>query len=132
MNRALPASNRLAAGFGLLLAVVALAMQLAAGSFAMPRIVPTDFAQALAASICHADGGGSNQGDGPAPHHAPDCAVCPLCQAMAQAHGLLAPMAAVVTVPVLVLARVVLRRVSHGRPGQFFTVATARGPPATL
>jgi hypothetical protein len=125
-------SNRLAAGFGLLLAVVALAMQLAAGSFAMPRVVLTDFAQALAASICHADAGGSDQGDGSAPHHTPDCVVCPLCQAMAQAHVLLAPMAVVVAVPVLVLVRMVLRRASHVRPGRIVTIATARGPPATL
>jgi hypothetical protein len=132
MNRALSTSNRLAAGFGLLLAVAALAMQLVAGSFAMPRIVPSDFAQALAASICHADAGSSDQGDGSAPHHTPDCAVCPLCQAMAQAQVLLAPMAAVVAVPAMALLRVVLRKSSHARPGRFVTIATARGPPAHL
>jgi len=124
--------HRLAAGFGLLLAVVALAMQLAAGSFAMPRIVPTDFAQALQASICHADAGGSDQGDGQAPHHTPDCTVCPLCQAMGQAHVLLAPMAVVVAMPVLALVRLVQRQASHVRPGRIVTFATARGPPATL
>ena len=132
MNRALSLSNRLAAGFGLLLAVVALVVQLAAGGLAMPRVVPTDFAQALAASICHADAGGADQGDGSSPHHTPDCVVCPLCQAMAQAHVVLAPAAVVVAMPVLVLVRVALGRASQGRAGRFFTISTARGPPATL
>jgi hypothetical protein len=128
MNRAVSASDRLAAGFGLLLAVVALLMQLAAGTFVMPPMTQDSFDQALASSICHADFGSSDPA-APVPHHMPDCAVCPFCQALGHAHVLLAPSVAVVAAPVLWIVHAIGPMAAHALPRRAGIVASARGPP---
>jgi hypothetical protein len=114
-------------GVGLVLAMLALAMQLAAGSLMMPRLASDDFSTALTASICHA----GTDDNAPAPHRAPDCALCPICQAMAQAHPLLAPPEVAVVAPMAFVVLAITRKSSHARPNQAATPATARGPPAT-
>jgi hypothetical protein len=130
MSLALPERTRLSLT-GLLLAVVALTMQLAAASvvpFASP-ILGVD--RLLAASICHADDA-ADHGGAPARHHAPDCAVCPLCQAISHAGALLVAPAAGFAVPMLLVARVFVLPLSHAPPGRAASAASARGPPATL
>jgi hypothetical protein len=131
MNSALSPPRHLPAGLnGLLLALVALAMQLAAFG-----IVPFSGAGAgvdrlLATSICHSEA--ADRGGVPAPHHAPACVVCPLCQAIAHGGAILAsPMAAFVA-PVLVVTRAFAQPPARAPPSLAASPATARGPPATL
>jgi hypothetical protein len=130
MMLALPRRTRLPGLSGLLLAVVALVMQIAAASvvpFASPA---ANLDRLVAASICHSDAG--TQGGNPVRHHAPDCAVCPLCQAITHAGVLLAaPMAAFVG-PVLLIARQFALPPSRAPPGRGTAAASARGPPARL
>ena len=94
MYRSLALSRGILAGrswLGRLLALAALAVQLAAAS-----VVPWSAASAapagfgLDAPICHA--GGAVQPGGGAPlHHGHDCILCPLCLTVAQAAAVLAP-----------------------------------------
>ncbi len=131
MTRALSSPRHLPAGLnGLLLALVALAMQLAAFG-----IVPLSGAgigvdRLLATSICHTDAG--DHGNAPAPHHAPDCAVCPLCQAIAHAGVILASPMAVFASPVLAVTRAFAQPPARAPPSLAASPATARGPPAPL
>lgn len=131
MSRALSQPRHLPAGLnGLLLALVALAMQLAAFG-----IVPLSGARAgldrlLATSICHTEA--ADHGGAPAPHHAPDCAVCPLCQAIAHAGAILASPMAVFAAPVPVVVRAFAQPPARAPPSLAASPATARGPPATL
>jgi hypothetical protein len=133
MTAALPQSTRLPAGpLGLLLVLVALAMQMA-----MASVVPFAGAAAgvdrlIAASICHSDNGASDQGGTPAPHHSSDCAVCPLCQVVSHAGVLLAvPMAAIVG-PVLLTIRAFALPPSRAPPGTGAFATSARGPPTAF
>ena len=131
MNRTLSQPRHLPAGLnGLLLALVALAMQLAAFG-----IVPFSGAGAgldrlLATSICHTEA--ADHGNAPTPHHTPECAVCPLCQAIAHAGVILASPVAPFVAPVLVVARAFALPPARAPPSLAASPATARGPPATL
>ncbi len=131
MNRALSQPRQLPAGLtGLLLALVALAMQLAVFG-----IVPTTGAAAgvdrlLATSICHTDT--SDQGNAPARHHAPDCAVCPLCQAIAHAGAILASPVAAFVAPVLFVSRAFAQPAARAPPSVAVSATSARGPPGFL
>jgi hypothetical protein len=116
---------------GLLLALVALAMQVAAASIVPVAAPAAGLDRLLAASICHADGAATDQGHAPAPHHAPDCAVCPICQAIAHAGAILAaPMVAFVA-PALVAVRVFALPPARAPPSIAASARFARGPPAT-
>jgi Protein of unknown function (DUF2946) len=115
---------------GLLLALVALAMQIAAASV-VPFAAPAASVDRLvAASICHTDT--TDHGGAPVRQHAPDCAVCPFCHAIAHAGVLLAsPMAAFIG-PAVLVARAFAWPASRAPPGRAGSAASARGPPATL
>jgi hypothetical protein len=131
MFLALPRPTRLPAGLsGLLLAVAALVMQLAAASV-VPFAAPT-IDRLVAVSICHGDGGATGSSDRPAHHHAPDCAVCPLCQAIAHAGVLLAAPTLAFAAPVALIAHAFVLPPARAPPGRAASAASARGPPATL
>jgi len=133
MNYVLPQRRHLPAGLsGLLLALVALVMQIAAASvvpFAGPA---ASVDRLLAASICHSDGGATDSGGTPARRHAPDCAVCPLCQAIAHAGALLGAPMLVIAAPALLAARLFALPPSRAPPGRAASAASARGPPVPL
>jgi hypothetical protein len=116
---------------GVVFALLALFAQLSA-AMAVPRTPVADaFALALASSICHADDGTSDPGDH-AHQHMPDCAVCPVCQGLAQAVVVLPPPGPLVPRPMRVaVAGFAEARVTTWRDSRF-TPATARGPPATI
>ncbi len=126
MNRALPQRDRVPAGsWGLTLALVALLMQLVAASV-VPFAIPTaGFDRLAAASICHRDGGK------PAPNHRSDCAVCPLCQAIAHAGVLLGAPVAGFAAPVLLAMRVFAMPAFRAMPAPTTFASSARGPPGT-
>ena len=132
MITALPRPRRLPAGlFGLLFAVFALTLQLAAASVVPFASVPAGGVDRLiAASICH--GAAGDDGGAPAPHHAPDCAVCPLCQAIAHAGVLLAAPVMLLTAPVLLAPRAFALPPARAPPGGGSFATSARGPPTTL
>jgi hypothetical protein len=125
MNAALPRPVR---ELGLLLALVALAIQLAAASVVPFAALSTASVDRLAAaSICHDD-----QGHQPSPHHAPACAVCPLCQAIAHAGALLASPGTVLVAPILAAFRAFALPPARAPPAVATFATSARGPPVPL
>jgi len=118
---------------GLLVALFALAMQLSAASTVPFAGLPaTGLDKFVAASICHSGAAADDHGGPPAQHHAPDCAVCPLCQAIAHAGVLLAAPLSGFAVPLTLVARTFELLPARAPPGRRATATSARGPPATL
>jgi len=116
-----------------LLAVVALAVQLAAASVVPWGVVPgAGIDRLVAASICHGDGVGADQGGTPANHHGPACAVCPLCQAVAHAGVLLGPAMFVLAAPVAALSRMAHLPPARAPPARLAAATSARGPPTLI
>jgi hypothetical protein len=113
---------------GLLLTLLALIAQLAVGGFA-PR--PADLLALQDVPICHHDDG---SGGTPAPaHHPGDCALCPLCLALAGAHSAALPTMAALPGPALRDAPRAGPPRSADAPPVFARVAPLpRGPPARL
>jgi hypothetical protein len=128
MTRALRLPGRSPASpFGLLLALVALAVQLAAvGVVPFAGAPAAGVDRLLAVSICHGDSGT------PAGHHAPACTVCPICQAIAHAGVLLASPAFGFVAPAMVAMRAFALPPARAPPGRPTTAASARGPPLPL
>jgi len=113
-----------------LLALVALAMQIVVGAIVPVPAPAASLDRLVAVSICHGDAG-ANHGEAPSHHHSPDCAVCPLCQAIAQAGAILAsPMAAFVA-PALAVFRAFAQPPARAPPSVAGSATSARGPPAT-
>ncbi len=111
---------------GLLLALVALAVQLAAASIVLPDAAPAATVDRLvAASICH---------PGKTPQHRPPpaCAVCPLCQAVAQSGMLLAPPMVALAAPAASVWRPALPPPARAPPGRVLVSAYPRGPPRLI
>jgi hypothetical protein len=133
MIAAQPLPRRLPAGtLGLLLAVFALALQLAAASVVPWSGLPAAGVDRLiAGSLCHT-AAGDDGGTPAAPHHAPDCAVCPLCHAIAHAGALLAAPAVLLAAPALLVARAFRLPPPRAPPGGARFAASARGPPVPL
>ncbi len=117
---------------GLLLALVALALQMAAIAIVPYASVAAGVDRLVAASICHSDSAAGDQGGAPAHHHMPDCAVCPLCQAIAHAGVALAAPWAGFAAPVLLAVRPYAMPPPRAPPGRALTAASARGPPAAF
>jgi hypothetical protein len=117
-------------GVGRWLAAIALAVQVAAAA-----TVPVGMAQAatidrlVAASICD---GGPTDHQLPAHHSAPDCAICPFCQALGQATLLLAPLAVAFDLPRPSVVRVALPPPARAPPARVAAAAYPRGPPLPL
>ncbi len=112
-----------------LVALVALAVQLAAASVVpMDRLPELRFDRLLAASICHGDVGGTDQGR--ADHHQPAaCAICGLCQAIAHAGVLLGPPDHVMVAPSAAAILVAAQSLARVPPSRDAAAAYARGPP---
>jgi hypothetical protein len=112
---------------GLLLALLAVTVQLAAASVMPLRGTRTETLDRLvAASICHGDAG-SGQGD--TRHQLPDCAMCPFCQAIAHAGILLAPTVVALVAPAVAILRAAMPPPSRAPPARRAAAASARGPP---
>jgi hypothetical protein len=117
---------------GLLLAMLALAGQIAFGGL----VPPVDAAESPLAGldslgvICHAASEG-NPGESPAPHrHSPDCAICPLCVAMtAPAAALLSPGPMLPAPPTDTVTAESPRPPARAPPSAPPRAAQPRGPP---
>lgn len=128
MHPRTPSLRRLPAGLpGLLLVVFALAMQLAVVSVVPSGDAVMGIDRLVAASICHS--GGTDQGGTPAHRHAPDCAVCPLCQAIAHAGVLLAAPPVWFAGPAVFVAHAYALPPARAPPPRRIAATTARGPP---
>lgn len=105
---------------GLLAALLAVLIQLVAVS-AVPAAAPD------VGAICHA---GTHDSRDPAPVHAPDCALCPLCVALAAPAPL--PVAGPAVPPRRVVAVSTVEATSRAAPPPAAprTARSARGPPA--
>jgi hypothetical protein len=121
------APHRISAS-GLLLALLALTMQLAFGA-AVPRF---EVAAALAGAttICHADE--TSDSAPPAPHHPADCPICPLCASLSAAAFALSVPAALPVPRVVAVARAAVLPPSTAPPAIVVLAARPRGPPAIL
>jgi len=113
---------------GLLLALLALAMQLAFGAV-VPRI---EIASTLAGAtaICHADET-SDQAP-PAPHHPADCPICPLCVSLSGPAFALTAHPALPTPRVVMVAPAVVLPPATAPPSTVVLAARPRGPPTIL
>jgi Protein of unknown function (DUF2946) len=115
---------------GLLLAVIALAVQLAAASIVPWTAVPqTSLNRLVATSICHSDGVAADQDGMPSRHQSPDCAICPLCQAIAHADVLRSSVSAALLAPTLAVSRVAALPPARAPPTRRVAAAAPRGPP---
>ena len=111
---------------GLLLALMALAVQLAAASITLPLTVPAVTVDRLvASSICH-------PGQAPAHRPAPRHTVCPLLQAVAQAGMLLVAPTVTLDAPAAVAWRPAMPPPARAPPSPALVSAYPRGPPALI
>lgn len=117
---------------GRLLALLALAVQLAAAS-----VVPLAAASAatpdalVAATICHSGGPAASGGQAPAHHSSHDCALCPLCQTLAQAGVVLGASPAALPLPPVLASRAAALPPVRAPPARLTDAAPwPRGPPA--
>ena len=120
-------SRRLAAPLGVVLALLALLVQLTAGGLALPRMAEGHFEAELQASICHADPADTQA---PAQDHGADCALCPLCLALSAAHVLLGAPTQMLAVPLRRAFAVVFAATEQTFLPGLSPHAKARGPPA--
>lgn len=119
-QRRIPAS-------GLLLALLALTMQLAFGAV-VPRAEVMATLDA-ATTICHT--GGTSDQTPPAPHHQPDCLVCPLCVSLAASGIVLLTASPRLPPPrIVALGRAGLPPPATAPPVAAPLAAQPRGPPA--
>lgn len=128
-RRAAPARPVWPHRVGAFLALLALAVQLAVASIVLPvATAATALDRLVAASICHAPAAdGSKQ-----PAHAPACAVCPICQAIAQGAALLPPAVFTLHVPAAVVLRAAPPPPARAPPSSALAAAWPRGPPSLI
>jgi hypothetical protein len=117
---------------GALLALLALAVQLAAVALVLPAAASrAAAAQPWVAPICHADAGPHDAPHGPLHRPLLPCAACPFCQAVAQAGLLLGPAAApVLAAPDIRGASLPALPPSDPSPAAPLAAPFPRGPPA--
>jgi hypothetical protein len=113
---------------GLLLALLALAMQLAFGAVVPKIAVASALAGAIA--ICHADE--TSDEAPPTPHNPADCPICPLCMALSGPVLALTTHQALPTPRVVVVAPAVILPPATAPPSTVVLAARPRGPPAIL
>jgi hypothetical protein len=111
-----------------LLALVALALQLAAASIVLPAAPAAALDGLITASICHA-GSAHDEGKAPLHHPPPACDLCALCQAVAHAGTLLAASDVVLTPPVLPAMRAAPPLPAWAPPEYAVASTWPRGPP---
>ena len=133
------AARRMRQGPGFL-ALLAVLVQIVTASFVAPPAVtgasPARSAldALIAASICRSagtsDDGALPPDHRPTHHHGPDCALCPICQALAHAQGLFAPpVIAWLAAPPQGREVRALRPAPRAPPAPFVLVGSPRGPP---
>jgi hypothetical protein len=114
-----------------LLAIIALAMQIAVAAIVPFAAQAGSLDRLVATSICHSESGG-DQGPGPVRHQSPDCAICPLCQAIGHPAPFLATPIATLIVPARVVVAVLALPPARAPPSVGGSAASARGPPPTI
>jgi hypothetical protein len=114
---------------GLLLAMLALVSQLALGSV----VVPDDAGAAELAAVaifCQTAAPGTPQPATPHHQHAPGCAICPLCVALAAPGAILTPAPLLPVPSVRQVAQIALPPPARGPPARPLRTALPRGPPS--
>jgi hypothetical protein len=112
----------------LLLAILALVSQVALGSL----VLPAESAAAELDTVAILCQTGTPDAPPAAPRHhqhAPDCAICPLCAALALPGALLSPAPLLPTPSVHQVARIALPPAARGPPSLPLRISLARGPP---
>jgi hypothetical protein len=113
---------------GLLLAILALVSQVALGSL----VLPADSAAAeldAVAIFCQTAAPATPQPATPHHHHGPDCAICPLCAALAMPGAILTPAPLLPAPSIHRVAQIALPPPARGPPSRPFRIPLARGPP---
>jgi hypothetical protein len=113
---------------GLLLAMLALVSQLALGSVVLPQDAGAAELDAVAI-FCQTAAPGTPQPVTPHHQHAPDCAICPLCAALAAPGAILTPAPLLPTPSVHQVAQIGLPPAARGPPSRPLRISLARGPP---
>jgi len=114
---------------GLLLALLALASQIAVGSLVLPEDSAAAELDAVAI-LCQVTAPGAPQQPGaPHHHHAPDCAICPFCAALALPGAILTPAPLLPAPSLHRVAQIALPPPSRGPPSRPLRIALPRGPP---
>jgi hypothetical protein len=116
---------------GTWMAAIAIAVQLAAAAVVLPlgAAQAAEIDSLAAASICDGIAGDHRA---PVHRHAPDCALCPFCQALGQAGLLLAPPPVALIAPVPPARRAALPPPARAPPARIAVGAYPRGPPLPL
>lgn len=117
---------------GLFLAMLALAGQMALGATVAPG-EPSDaglLELGALGVICHADAPADTD-HAPSPHrHSPDCAICPLCVAMAMPATAVVASGPMLPAPTIALVgRASVPAPVRGPPSRPLLIARPRGPP---
>jgi hypothetical protein len=114
---------------GLLLALLALVSQLALGTMVLPDDSAVPQLDAISI-LCQT--GAPDQPQPATPHHqhVPDCAICPLCVALAVPGVILTP-APMLPLPPSIrhVAQIALPPPSRGPPSRPLHISPSRGPP---
>jgi len=110
---------------GFCLVMLALCVQLVSGALVPAPEAASPFAGL--GVICHVDGGSG--APPPAPHHAPDCLLCPLCATLAAPVALLAVPPALLVARTVAIAPAVILPPATAPPVREPTAAQPRGPP---
>jgi hypothetical protein len=113
---------------GLLLALLALASQIAVASLVLPEDSTAAELDAVAI-LCQTAAPGAPQPATPHHHHAPDCAICPFCAALALPGAILTPAPALPTPSLHRVAQIALPPPARGPPSRPLRTALPRGPP---
>jgi hypothetical protein len=122
---AVPQMVRRPSPFGFGLVMLALCVQLVLGAW-VPSAEGAPRLTGLGV-ICHADAG--SRPPGSTPHHAPDCALCPLCTALAAPLALLAPPPPMVSPRTAVLVSTIILPPATVPPLRESKASQPRGPP---
>lgn len=127
--------NGPARAIGLLLAMLAACLPVLVGPIVHSAMMRQSDGMAMAGDMsgCHEAMGDSRPDQPPGPqHHEPDCAVCPLCAALAHPAIAWAPAPAAPAPSVMRTGRPELPPDARVPPRLFASAAQPRGPPARI
>jgi hypothetical protein len=120
-----PQMIRRASPFGSCFVMLALCAQLLLGAW-VPSAEGAPRLSGLGV-ICHGDA--RSRAPASAPHHAPDCALCPLCASLAAPTAMLVPPSPMVWPPTLAIVSAVVSPPATGPPVREAGTSQPRGPP---
>ena len=112
---------------GLFLAIFALVSQLTLGGLVLPDDASAAELDAVII-LCQA-GAPDAPAAPPHHHHAPDCAICPLCVALALPGVILTPAPLLPAPSIQRVAAIALPPPARGPPSRPLRISLARGPP---